>query len=292
MKKYRTVFIGNRPLILSGLANHPQIDLVHAFVIQDSLISEDESISVPVTVCKPTDAGVVLDFLRSADYEICASAGCPYILPVSSLPTDKVFINSHPSALPLGRGIHPINECILSSHKKAGASLHYLVDKLDAGDIIHQVTFDVTDDIDIELLYSFIFKLEYEVFFDGLKKIMAVDLVHKGTPQQGSGTYYSRGSNDFLANVYEIGVQDFLTKVRAFGTESIGVRITCDNQDIVVFKASLIFNEFINKRFENTTPGSLIISKKSFLLLRLNDGIVRIDKWLTLNNETSKARRG
>lgn len=285
MKKYRTVFIGNRPLILAGLAKNPQVDLVHAFVMQGSLICEADCPGVPVTVCEPKDSGVVLDFLRAGGYEICASAGCPYILPISSLPTDKVFINSHPSALPLGRGINPINECIFSSHKKAGASLHYLVDELDAGDIINQVVFDVTDDIDVDLLYSFIFELECEVFFDGLKKILAADLKYKGTLQQGCGTYYSRKPDDLFANVRTIGAQKFLEKVRAFSSDSLGVRIKCDGGDIVVFKAMLIINEFINRRFNNVPAGSLIISNKNFLLLRLKDGVVRIDKWVIKNHD-------
>lgn len=284
MKIYRTVFVGNRPLILSGLAKHPQVDLVHAFVIKGSLISEADCPGVHVTVCEQKDVGVVLDFLRVGDYEICVSAGCPYILPVSSMPADKVFINSHPSALPLGRGIHPINECIFSSHKKAGASLHYLVDELDAGDIIHQVVFDLTDDIDADLLYSFIFELECEVFFDGFGMILAADLTYKGTPQQGCGTYYSRKSGDLFVNVHTIGAQEFLEKVRAFSSESLGVRIKCGSQEIVVFKAMLIINEFINRRFENISPGSLIKSNKNFLLLRLNDGVVKIDKWVIRNN--------
>jgi methionyl-tRNA formyltransferase len=285
LKKYRTVFIGNRPLILSGLAKHPQVDLVHAFIIQDSLINESHCPGVNVTICEPKAADVVLEFLRSDGYEICVSAGCPYILPISSLPTDKVFINSHPSALPLGRGIHPINESIFSSHKKAGASLHYLVDELDAGDIIHQVVFDLSDDIDLDFLYAFIFELECEVFFDGFEMILAADLRYKGTPQQGHTTYYSREPKDLFANVHTIGKQEFLEKVRAFSSDSLGIRIKCDGQDIIVFKAMLIINKFINKRFEKTAPGSLIKSDKNFLLLRLNDGIVKIDKWFVPNHE-------
>ena len=281
MKRYRTVFIGNRPLILAGLLEHPQIDLVHAFVIQGSLISEAACLGVPVTFCQPRDTGVVLDFLREGKYEICVSAGCPYILPISSLPTDKVFVNSHPSALPFGRGIHPINECIFSSHKKAGATIHYLVDEVDAGDIIHQEIFDVTDDIDADFLYAFIFELEREVFFYGFEMLLASELRYKGIPQKGDGTYYSRSPDDTKANVHTIGAQEFMEKVRAFSVGSLGTRINCEGKNIIVFKAMLITNRFINSRFETIAPGSLILSTSNFLLLRLIDGIVKIDKWTT-----------
>ena len=70
MKKYRTVFIGNRPLILADLVKHPQIDLVQAFVIQGALIWENDCHGTPFTICDPKDASVVLDFLRAGNYDL------------------------------------------------------------------------------------------------------------------------------------------------------------------------------------------------------------------------------
>ncbi len=280
MRKYRTVFIGNRPSILSSLIKNPQIELVRAFVIRGSLIRQDQSPSVAVTVCGPNDVGMVLDFLQTGNYEICASAGCPYILPVSSLPPDKTYINSHPAALPLGKGIHPINECIFSDHRKGGVTLHYLSDELDAGDIIHQITFDVTDDIDLDLLYSFIFDVEREVFDEGLRKLLSTDLKYKATPQQGCGTYYSRKREDQFADVCSIGVKAFLKKVRAFSSDSLGVHISLDGKQLDVFMASLIGNEFVNQRFGEAMVGTVLISNDKFMLIKLVDGIVRIDKWM------------
>jgi len=85
--------------------------------------------------------------------------------------------------------------------------------------------------------------------------------------------------------VRTIGAQKFLEKVRAFSSDSLGVRIKCDGGDIVVFKAMLIISEFINRRFNNVPAGSLIISNENFLLLRLKDGVVRIDKWVIQNHD-------
>ena len=36
--------------------------------------------------------------------------------------------------------------------------------------------FDVTDDIDADFLYSFIFELEREVFFEGFEMLLASEL--------------------------------------------------------------------------------------------------------------------
>jgi methionyl-tRNA formyltransferase len=279
MKKYRAVFIGNRPLILSSLVEHHQIHVVHAFIIQGSLICQNNYNDIPITICNSNDASQVLNFLKFGEYDICISAGCPYILPINLFPLDKVFINSHPSALPFGRGCHPINECIFSSHKKAGATLHYLTEKLDAGDIIYQTVFDVTDDIDLDLLYSIIFEIENEVFIKGLENILSANLKYSGNQQQGMGTYYSRKKNDQYIDICSISTTDFLKKVRAFSTDSLGIHINLEGKDIVVFMASLISNEFINKRFDENYPGKIIISNNKFLIIKLKDGIIRIDKW-------------
>ena len=249
--------------------------------MEASLISASDCDGTPFTICTPKDSGKVIDFLRSGEYEICASAGCPFILPISKLPQDKVFINSHPSALPFGKGIHPINECIIGTHKKSGSTLHYLIDKLDAGDIIHQATFDITDDIDLDLLYTFIFKLEQEVFDVGLEKVLSANLKFVGTPQSGTGTYYSRKPEDQNVDARNIATKDFLTKVRAFSSENLGAKVTIDGMTILAFRAQEIENRFIIDRYNATPPGSLIFATSRFLLLRLKDGLVRVDRWRT-----------
>jgi methionyl-tRNA formyltransferase len=280
MKRYRTVFIGNRPLILYSLINNPEVELVHAFIIKDSLISENYLGGVPHTFCGDGDKDLLLSFLTSYNYELCVSAGCPYILPVGSLPKSRVFINSHPSALPLGKGIHPINECIFSTHQKAGSTLHYLSEELDGGEIIHQQAFDLSEDIDLDLLYSFIFDIEREVFDVGLMKIFLADLRFKGQSQEGLGTYYSRSFNDQVVDILNIGTAELLQKVRAFSSDALGVHFTLGDKKIIIFMAHLIMNQFVNKRFNTVPTGDVIFSNDRFILLKLRDGIVRIDKWI------------
>lgn len=281
MRKYKAVFVGNRPLILSNLSQHQRIELVHAFVMSDSLIQGGDFADIRKTICTSNDKSLVLEFLRSGDYDICVSAGCPYILPISTLPSGKVFVNTHPSMLPYGKGIHPINECFLSEHKRAGVSIHYLTDELDAGDIIDQVAFDVTDDLDTDLLYSFIFSLEGEVFKRSIDRIIENELSYCGRPQAGFGSYYSRNDSDLMADIQNIGLVAFLEKVRAFSSRSLGVRIRLNGIDMTVHRAFSVKNEFVLNRFSSAPAGSLLISNDNFLLVRLIDGIVRIDKWFT-----------
>lgn len=279
MKRYKAVYIGNRPLILSSLLKQQEIEIVHAFFESESLINIEEYAGAKTIISKSNGKQSVLDFLKYGDYDLCISAGCPFILPISSLPSEKIFINTHPSVLPYGKGCHPVNECIISDRALAGVTVHYLTDEVDAGDIIDQVSFDLTDDVDADLLYSFIFDLENEVFKKSIERLINVGFSYCGKPQVGAGSYYSRKDSDLVADVTSIDTVTFLKKVRAFSSISLGVQIRLDGMDITVHRASLINNAFISERFSDAPVGSLLISNEIFLLVRLINGIVRIDKW-------------
>jgi methionyl-tRNA formyltransferase len=99
--------------------------------------------------------------LRVAEYESLSAAGCLETL--RSLAPDFLFsfyfrrmlgaavlatarrgaLNMHGSLLPLYRGRAPINWAIANGEKRTGASLHYMVDKPDAGDLVDQEAVDI-----------------------------------------------------------------------------------------------------------------------------------------------------
>lgn len=285
MKKYKAVYIGNRPLILKSLIQNIDIDLVHSFITDQSLINHKDYGGSQVTICGIEDKDLILDFLKNESYDICVTAGCPHIIPVDIMPLGRVFLNTHPSALPYGKGLHPINECFFSGHNLAGATVHYLTSKLDSGDIIDQVCFELTEDVDLDLLYSFIFTLECEVFNTSISKLVRSNLAYVGRNQVGIGTYYSRNKDDLLVDAEKIRVDDFINKVRAFSSRSLGLTVKTNNLTFTAYQAIKIKNTFILNRFSNIPTGEIIISNERFLLLRLTDGIVRINDWHVAQQE-------
>jgi len=190
-----------------------------------------------------------------------------------------VFINSHPSALPYGKGIHPINESVFSFHKKAGSTLHYLTDELDCGDIISQETFDVTPDIDVTLLYLFIFELEKNVVFKGIDKLFCNDFSYCGIKQKGNGTYYSRKDEDMSGIARNLSVNEFSSKVKAFSSKGLGFKIEASDKKYTVYNASVIFNEFVNDWYSAFKPGDIVSENEEVVLIKLKDGLVRLNSW-------------
>lgn len=64
---------------------------------------------------------------------------------ILSIPS-KGAINLHGSLLPKYRGRVPLNWAIINGETEAGVTLHYMTKKADAGDIISQEKFAITDD--------------------------------------------------------------------------------------------------------------------------------------------------
>lgn len=279
----KTVFIGNRPKVYEALLAHPSIELIKVFAIDQPHIPLDGIGDRVESIHAKGEKKKVVDFLKQSDYQLCVSAGCSYILPMSELPKDRIFINCHPSALPLGRGIHPLNECFLSSHQTIGVSIHHLIDELDAGNVIEQISFSVTDDLDVSLLYGFIFDLEAELLVQGIDKLLANSMVYPGAPQNGEGTYFSR--SDELVSVFasQVTCETFLKNVRAYSSRNLGLILHLEKSKYRVFSAREIINPFVINRFSGVGTGTVCIKTSEVVVVKLADGLVRLDSWLALD---------
>ncbi|MDJ0330779.1 methionyl-tRNA formyltransferase [Planococcus sp. S3-L1] len=84
----------------------------------------------------------VLDL--QADLIVTAAFG--QILPSELLEAPKLgAINVHASLLPAYRGGAPIHQAIIDGQSETGVTIMYMVDRLDAGDIISQVTVSIEE---------------------------------------------------------------------------------------------------------------------------------------------------
>ena len=223
----------------------------------------------------------LVDSLLKLDYDICISAGCSYILPMTTLQDPgKIYINCHPSVLPFGKGIHPINECFLSGNNIAGVTIHLLVDELDAGDILNQISFELTQEVDVSLLYSFIFDLEAELFEETIINLLKNNMTYNSIKQTGIGTYFTRESQirNFFAQ--EVSTQEIINNTRAFSARSLGVILKFNEVQLIVYSVQEITNEFLKIRYQNVIPGSLIFMNADVALFKVSDGLVKAIKFM------------
>ncbi len=125
----------------------------------------------------------------------------PYIIPTEFLDLPKMgFLNLHPAYLPFNKGWHTPSWAIIDE-TPYGATLHFMTEKLDEGNIIHQKKIVIDPSDTAHTLYKRVMKVEEEVFFEAFESIK--NLMPKSTQQAHIGTNHSKKD---LKNVQEINM--------------------------------------------------------------------------------------
>ena len=86
-----------------------------------------------------------IEFIKKLDIDVVIVVAYGVILPAYFLDwfPDRV-VNIHTSLLPRWRGASPVTSCLLSGDLQTGVTLQKVSVKMDAGDIIHQLSFEVS----------------------------------------------------------------------------------------------------------------------------------------------------
>lgn len=123
----------------------------------------------------------------------------PHIIPedVLSIP-DIGFVNLHPSYLPYNKGWHTPSWAIIDG-TPYGATLHFMTEKLDQGDIIHQKKIQIQDIDTANTLYRRTLELEKEVFKEAVNELTGLNPVK--TEQKYKGTSHIKKD---LSSIQEI----------------------------------------------------------------------------------------
>lgn len=170
-----------------------------------------------------------IDFINKnysilADYDTDYIFGIhfPYIISKPLLSIPKVgFLNLHPAFLPYNKGWHTPSWAILDK-TKYGATLHFMSNDLDAGDIIAQREIEVKPNVTANELYQSVLKVEEQLFKDSFTNLLTLKPTR--TKQVKEGTSYNKRD---LAKVQKIDLNekifasDLIDKLRALTTNNI-----------------------------------------------------------------------
>jgi methionyl-tRNA formyltransferase len=137
-----------------------------------------------------------IDFLNRLKPDIILSLQCPYHIKPEVFGTAKKAINLHFSLLPRHRGMYPIAHAILAGDKFHGATLHYIISRIDAGDIIAQCKFEIPVGCTAEELYHMTVEKATKLFEENFDAIISDREIR--TPQkEEDACYHDRNSLDF-----------------------------------------------------------------------------------------------
>lgn len=94
------------------------------------------------------------------------------LIPTSWLQVpSRLALNVHPSLLPKYRGAAPLHWPIIHGEKETGVSIAEVTERLDAGDIFHQIRFPLSAEIDSEKLGAALAELSGEALRHVLEQI-------------------------------------------------------------------------------------------------------------------------
>jgi methionyl-tRNA formyltransferase len=99
--------------------------------------------------------------------------------------------NLHPSLLPAYRGRAPVNWVLVNGERETGVTLHYMVARADAGDIVGQRAVDVDDSDNALTLYRKLVPLGVELIDELHPKIVAGSAPRRKM-EIAKGSYFGR----------------------------------------------------------------------------------------------------
>jgi len=100
-------------------------------------------------------------------------------------------LNMHGSLLPKYRGRAPVNWAILNGERETGATLHYMVERADAGDIVDQLAVPILADDDALTVFGKVTAAAEIVLARSLPGLIAGDAPRRPQPIE-PGQYFGR----------------------------------------------------------------------------------------------------
>lgn len=270
----RILFIGNRANVLKKIIDL-KLNITKILCVKNSYL-EKYLIENKIKYDLIIDTQMLVNKIRSEEFDILISNGCPYIIPVSQIKKQKqIFINIHPSLLPDLKGKNPINGALLFN-RKAGVTCHIMEDGIDSGSIIAQIPIEITEEIDLELLYKISFLAEADVFEIAYKRNFVEDCgILNSNNISNESIYYSRKDEDLKFSFNE-DKDVILRKIRAFGITGQGAYFLFKENKFIVYDAEAIRNKYLINRYKNCIDkeivliyGKTVILKKGIDLLKL-----------------------
>lgn len=138
---------------------------------------EAEKHGIPVFQPEKIRQPEELDEILALEPDLVITAAFGQILPKELLEAPKFgCINVHASLLPELRGGAPIHYSIIQGKEKTGITIMYMVEKLDAGDILTQVEVPITDTDTVGSLHDKLSAAGSQLLSETLPKLINGDL--------------------------------------------------------------------------------------------------------------------
>lgn len=146
----------------------------------------------------------------------------PFIIKAPVLASPNIgFLNLHPAYLPYNKGWHTPTWAILDNNKY-GATLHFMTEELDAGDIVAQSEVEIKPHYTANQLYQLVLDAEENLFKEALPQLLT--LHPSKSRQEHKGTSHNKADLDKIQKINlneKLYPVDLINKLRALTTNNI-----------------------------------------------------------------------
>ncbi len=144
-----------------------------------------------IDVFQPINIKIDYEQIQKWQPDIIITAAYGQIVPNAVLDIPKFkCINVHASLLPKYRGGAPIHKAIMNGDEKTGVTIMYMVEKMDAGDIITQAEMPILIRDNVGTMFDKLAVLGANLLVDTLPKILSDDI--NPLKQDEAGVTYAR----------------------------------------------------------------------------------------------------
>lgn len=158
--------------------------------------------------------------------------------------------NLHGSLLPKFRGRCPVNWVLIAGEKETGLTLHYMLEKPDAGDIVAQKKVDVDFEDNVYTVYMKMAEAARELMKEVLPQLN--EETFTGKPQTGPSSYFGGRKPEDGIVMWEKDALSIYNLTRAVTHPYPGAFTYLDGKKFYIWKA---FPEDVSR---NELPGKVI----------------------------------
>ena len=172
----------------------------------------------------------MLQQLEKEGCELIITAAYQHKIPDLSA-TGIKGINIHPTLLPQGRGVMPLPWVILKQLQQSGITIHKLSDEFDAGDILLQKSFAISDSENMQTLSARCQMLAKDMMLDVIKRFD--HYWDNAAPQSGPVSFWGRPTQEQRTLDWHNSVAEIDRMSRAYAKTGCYARF--DDNDWVVY---------------------------------------------------------
>ena len=233
---------------------------------------KDKALSLRLEVFQPDNINEerTIEKLQSLTPDIVVMVSYHSLLKETFLGVFKI-INVHGAPLPKYRGRAPINWAIINGENSTAVTVHHVIKKFDAGNIIAQQEIPIYDkDWAIDVLIRSL-PVYPEITIKALQKLE--DDPEYGIPQnEEESTYFPRRTpKDGGINWKINGTLDIYNKIRALAYPYPGARAKYKEREIILNSSAIVSETRLSP-----TPGVIIRSNRNGVYVTTIDGIINI----------------